>query len=363
MSTESTQVPALLTPITLRGLTLRNRIAMSPMCQYSCEDGMATDWHLVHLGSRAVGGAGMVMVEASAVTSEGRISFGDMGIYRDEHVAPLARIATFVKSQGAAVGIQLAHAGRKASCDLAWLGGKPLAASDPRSWPVVAPSALAFGEGSPVPQELDYAGIDRIVAGFEAATRRALDAGFDFVEIHAAHGYLLHEFLSPLANQRTDEYGGSLDNRMRLVLRVASAMRAIMPREMPLLARISATDWVAGGWDVEQSVELAKKLGQLGVDLIDVSSGAIVPGVKIPIGPGYQVPLAKQIRQQAMIKTSAVGIITTPEQAQTILDKGEADLVMLGRELLREPYWSHKAYKHFGLKGPWPEQYSYVVGH
>ena len=362
MSSAAPSSVSLLSPLTMRGLTIPNRIGMSPMCQYSAIDGLANDWHLVHLGSRASGGTGLVMVEATAVTAEGRISPGDMGIWSDEHVAPLARIATFVKSQGSVPGIQLAHAGRKASCDLAWLGGKPLHAPDPRSWQPLAPSAVAFSDDSPVPMALDEAGINSLVDAFIAATKRSLAAGFEFVEIHAAHGYLLHEFLSPLSNMRTDDYGGSLENRMRLLVRVASAVREVIPREMPLLTRISATDWVAGGWDIEQSIELAKSLGEVGVDMIDVSSGAIVPHVKIPVAPGYQVPLAGRIRREASIKTAAVGLITSPEQAQAILDAGDADLILIGRELLREPYWAHQAYEKLGGNSTWPTQYGYAIG-
>ena len=351
----------LLTPATFRGVTLRNRIVMSPMCQYSAVEGMANDWHLVHLGSRAAGGVSLVMVEATAVTRDGRISPGDMGIWSDEHIEPLARIARFVESQGAVPSIQLAHAGRKASCDVPWRGGAPLAPEEGGWRPVYGPSPLPFDEGSPVPTPLDKAGIDAIVGAFEAAARRAIKAGFKLLEIHSAHGYLLHEFLSPLSNQRTDEYGGSLENRMRLVLRVAEQLRRLMPDDMPLFTRISATDWVEGGWDVEQSVILARELKARGVDLIDVSSGALIPTARIPVAKGYQVPFARRIRDEAGIATGAVGLITEAGYANEIITGGDADLVFLARELLREPYWALKAQHELGEEPTWPTQYGYAV--
>jgi 2,4-dienoyl-CoA reductase-like NADH-dependent reductase (Old Yellow Enzyme family) len=331
------------------------------MCQYSSHEGMATDWHLVHLGSRAVGGVGLVMVEATAVTREGRITPSDMGIWDDRHVEPLARIARFVQSQGAVAGIQLAHAGRKASCDVPWNGGQSLKTPQQGGWTVLGPSAVPFREGDPVPEALDEAGIDGVVSAFETAAQRALAAGFQVIEIHSAHGYLLHEFLSPLSNHRTDRYGVSMENRMRLLLRVAHRIRAIMPEALPLFVRISATDWVDGGWDVEQSVVLAGFLRDIGVDLVDVSSGAIVPGVKIPVAPGYQVPFARRIRREAGIRTGAVGMITGPEQARAIISSGDADLVLLGRELLREPYWALKAQEQTGAQPLWPTPYGYAV--
>ena len=302
----------LLTPLKLRGVTFRNRIAVSPMCQYSAENGFANDWHLVHLGSRAAGGAGLVIVEATAVLPEGRITPKDVGLWSDDHIEPLARIARFVHSQGAVAGIQLAHAGRKASCDVPWNGGAALKVEE-GGWQVVGPSPIAFGLDSPTPVALTKDGIEAVIAAFEAAAHRALKAGFKLIEIHSAHGYLLHEFLSPLANERTDEYGGSLENRMRFVLQVAERLRAIMPEELPLFVRISATDWAPGGWDDTQSVELAKHLKGLGVDLIDVSSGGLVPNAKIPMQKGYQVPFARRIRDEAEIRTGAVGLITGPE--------------------------------------------------
>jgi 2,4-dienoyl-CoA reductase-like NADH-dependent reductase (Old Yellow Enzyme family) len=349
--------PILLTPLTLRGVTFRNRIVMSPMCQYSAEEGMGNDWHLVHLGSRAVGGAALTVVEATAVTRDGRISPADLGIWSDAHAEPLARVARFVQDQGAVAGIQLAHAGRKASTLPPWKGGGPILKPEEGSWTVVGPSPIPFAEGSPVPVPLDEAGIDEVVDAFEAAARRALAAGFRVIEIHAAHGYLLHQFLSPLSNPREDLYGGSLENRMRLTLRVVERVRGAMPEQLPLFARISATDWVEGGWDIEQSVELAKRLKAIGVDLIDASSGGTVPRVRIPAGPGYQVPFARRIRQEAGIRTGAVGMITEPLQAEEILRDGDADLIFLARELLRSPYWVQKAQRELGLPVAFPVQY------
>jgi 2,4-dienoyl-CoA reductase-like NADH-dependent reductase (Old Yellow Enzyme family) len=351
----------LLTPAQFRGVTLRNRIVMSPMCQYCAIEGMANDWHLVHLGSRAAGGVSLVMVEATAVTRDGRISPGDMGIWSDEHIDPLARIARFVESQGATPSIQLAHAGRKASCDVPWRGGATLAPEQGGWRPVFAPSAIAFDERSPAPTSLDANGIQAIVEAFAAAARRAIEAGFSILEIHSAHGYLLHEFLSPLSNKRTDEFGGGLENRMRLVLLVAERIRELMPRDMPLFTRISATDWVEGGWDVEQSVVLARELKARGVDLIDVSSGALIPTAHIPVAKGYQVPLARRIRNEAGIATGAVGLITEAAYANEIITGGDADLVFLGRELLREPYWAIKAQHELGQEPTWPTQYGYAV--
>ncbi len=354
---------ALYEPYSIRGVTLRNRVVMSPMCQYSSEDGLANDWHLVHLGARASGGVGLVIVEATAIGPEGRISPGDMGLWDDRHIEPLARVVRYVASQGAVSGIQLAHAGRKASCDLPWRGGKAILDPANGGWPVVGPSPIAFDESSPVPHELTEPEIDAVVDAFEAAARRALVAGFQVIEIHAAHGYLLHEFLSPLSNKRADAYGGSWENRTRLVRRVAERIRGVIPDSMPLFARISVTDWADGGWDVQQSVELSRSLKALGVDLIDCSSGALVPHVKIPVGPGYQVPFARKIRAEAGIAAGAVGLITDPKQAEAIIDDGDADLVLLGRELLREPYWVVKAMRDAGLDAPWPVPYGYVFKH
>jgi 2,4-dienoyl-CoA reductase-like NADH-dependent reductase (Old Yellow Enzyme family) len=351
----------LLSPLTIRGITLRNRIVMSPMCQYVAAEGLASDWHLVHLGSRAVGGVALVMVEATAVTRDGRITPGDMGIWGEQHIEPLARIARFVHSQGAVAGIQLTHAGRKASCEQPWKGGARLRTPEAGGWPVVGPSPVPFNEGDPAPVPLDEAGIEGIVAAFEAAAHRALAAGFQVIEIHAAHGYLLHEFLSPLSNRRTDRYGGSLENRMRLPLRVAERLRRRVPEDRPLFVRISATDWAEGGWDIEQSVVLARHLKDLGVDLIDVSSGALVPKARIPVGKGYQVPFARRIRNEACILTGAVGLITEPRQANDIVTGGDADLVFLARELLREPYWALQAQQELGVEPSWPTPYGYAV--
>jgi 2,4-dienoyl-CoA reductase-like NADH-dependent reductase (Old Yellow Enzyme family) len=351
----------LLSPLTIRGVSFRNRIAMSPMCEYSAQDGFANDWHLVHLGSRAVGGAALIMVEATAVTAEGRISPGDLGIWKDEHIEPLGHIARFVHSQGAVAGIQLAHAGRKASCDLAWKGGARLKSAEQGGWPVVGPSSVPFDEADPVPIPLDEAGIDGVIDAFEAGARRALKAGFKVLEIHAAHGYLLHEFLSPISNHRNDRYGGSLENRMRLLLQVAERLRGLMPEELPLFVRISATDWVEGGWNIEQSVELAKRLKGVGVDLIDVSSGGTVPYARIPVAKGYQVPFARRIREEVDIRTGAVGLITEPRHADEIITGGDANLVFIAREMLREPYWALKAQQALGEEPGWPIQYGYVL--
>lgn len=351
----------LLSPLTIRGVTLRNRIAMSPMCQYVAKEGLADDWHLVHIGSRAAGGVGLAIVEATAVARDGRITPGDLGIWSDDHVEPLRRIASFVHSQGAVAGIQLAHAGRKASCDLPWNGGAGLTTAHAGGWPVVGPSEIAFDDSSPVPRALDKAGIDGIIAAFEAATHRALAAGFRVIEIHGAHGYLLHEFLSPLSNRRTDDYGGSLENRMRLPLRVAAAVRGLVPAELPVFMRISATDWSEGGWDLEQSVVLATRLKDAGIDLIDVSSGGLVPKAKIAVSKGYQVPFARRIRSEAGMMTGAVGMITEAAHANEIVTGGDADLVLLARELLREPYWALKAQQELGAEPIWPISYGYAV--
>jgi 2,4-dienoyl-CoA reductase-like NADH-dependent reductase (Old Yellow Enzyme family) len=351
----------LLSPLTIRSVTFRNRIAMSPMCQYSAHDGFANDWHLVHLGSRAAGGVALVMVEATAVTADGRITPGDLGIWKDDHIESLSRIARFVHTQGAVAGIQLAHAGRKASCELPWKGGEGLLTPEEGGWPVVGPSAIPFAETSPVPRPLDEAEIDAIVTAFETGARRALTAGFKVIEIHAAHGYLLHEFLSPISNHRNDRYGGSLENRMRFLLQVAERVRGLMPEEMPLFVRISASDWTEGGWDLEQSVELAIRLKGLGVDLIDVSSGGTVPYARIPVAKGYQVPFARRIREGADIRTGAVGLITEPHFANEIVTGGDANLVFIAREMLREPYWASKAQQALGEEPAWPIQYGYAV--
>ena len=347
--------------MTIRGVTFRNRVAMSPMCMYSADDGFANDFHLVHLGSRAVGGVGLVVVEATAVTAQGRISPGDVGIWKEEHVDPLARIAKFLETQGAVPGIQLAHAGRKASCDVPWKGGASLKRPEDGGWQIVGPSPLPFAEGDPVPTPLNEEDIDDCIQAWEAAAHRALRAGFKVIEIHAAHGYLLHEFLSPLSNHRTDRYGGSLENRMRLLLRIAELLRSIIPAQLPLFVRISATDWAEGGWDIEQSVVLSKQLGELGVDLIDVSSGGTVHDARIPVAKGYQVPFAQRIREEAGIRTGAVGLISDPQFADDIITSGQANLVFLARELLREPYWAIKAQHALEEEPVWPIQYGYAI--
>ena len=346
----------LFTPFSLRSVTFPNRIGVSPMCQYSSEDGFANDWHLVHLGSRAQGGAGLVMMEASAVTAEGRISIADLGIWKDEHVPGLERIARFVHGQGARVGIQLAHAGRKASMSSPF-GGEHLLSAEEGGWQPVAPSAVAFGPGYATPRALENSEIAGVVRAFAEAARRALTAGFDFVEIHGAHGYLIHEFLSPLANKRTDEYGGSLQNRARFGLEVAEAVRAAWPENLPLLMRISATDWVEGGWTVDESVELARGLKERGVDLVDVSSGGMTPDAKIAVGPGFQAPFAARIRKEAGVATAAVGMITEPEQANALVAEGSADMVMLARQMLRDPYFAVHAAEALGETASWPKQY------
>lgn len=346
----------LFTALKIGDVSFRNRVFVSPMCQYSSHDGMPNDWHLVHLGCRAVGGAGMVMAEATAVTAEGRISPGDSGIWSDAHAGAFQRITRFIREQGAVPGIQLAHAGRKASTDLPWHGGKPLAA-EAGGWTALAPSAIPFADGYPPPQALSVTELDGVVAAFAAAAGRARDAGFQCIELHMAHGYLLHEFLSPLANERADDYGGALENRMRLPLRVATAVREVWPPNLPLLVRISATDWVEGGWDMDQSVELSRCLRAIGVDMIDCSSGGMVADASIPAGPGFQTPFAERIRHEADIATTAVGLITAPMQAEHILRTGQADAVFLARELLRDPYWPLHAAAALHSDIDWPVQY------
>jgi 2,4-dienoyl-CoA reductase-like NADH-dependent reductase (Old Yellow Enzyme family) len=351
----------LFTPITIRGVTFRNRIGMSPMCMYSAHDGYANDFHLVHLGSRAVGGVGLVVVEATSVTADGRITPKDVGLWTDAHSEPLGRIAQFLHAQGAVPGIQLAHAGRKASCAVPWEGGASLKTAAEGGWPVVGPSPLPFSNGDPVPMELDEDGIEHYIEAWAMGTRRALAAGFQVIEIHAAHGYLLHQFLSPLSNRRTDQYGGNLENRMRFLLRVVEKLRPIVPKHLPLFVRISATDWVHGGWDIEQSVLLCKRLRECGVDMIDVSSGGTVPDAKIPVARGYQVPFSQRIHEEADIRTGAVGMISDAQFADGIITSGQANIVFLGRELLREPYWAIKAQHALEEEPVWPTQYGYAV--
>ncbi|HTS17105.1 MAG TPA: NADPH dehydrogenase NamA [Verrucomicrobiae bacterium] len=353
-------MPHLFEPLKLRGLTLRNRIAVSPMCMYSSDDGFANDWHLVHLGSRACGGAALVIAEATAVEPEGRISPGDLGLWKDEHIEFLKRVTTFIKSQGAVPGIQLAHAGRKASTY------SPLVRSQKGyvpighgGWRPAAPSPIPFDETATMPEELTIDGIQRIVHMFVEATGRALKAGFEVVEIHSAHGYLLHEFLSPLSNHRHDAYGGSFENRTRLVCDVVSAVRNIWPEDKPLFLRISATDWKEpDGWTLAQAVELARMVKPLGIDLIDCSSGGLVPDAKVPVAPGYQVPFAERIRRESAIATGAVGLITSTAQADQIIHSGQADLVLLARQFLRDPYFPLHAAAELGLDIRWPEQYA-----
>ncbi|MEO7063841.1 MAG: NADH:flavin oxidoreductase/NADH oxidase [Dokdonella sp.] len=347
---------SLFKPLVIGSVTVRNRIVVSPMCEYSASDGVPTDWHLVHLGSRAVGGAGLVFTEATAVSPEGRISPADTGIWNAAQRDAWARIAAFISSQGAVAGMQLAHAGRKAGTAAPWDGGGPLTVVQ-GAWTPVAPSALAFDVGYAMPGALDAAGIAKVITDFRASALRAAEAGFEVIEIHAAHGYLLHEFLSPLCNQRTDAYGGSLENRARLLRETVAAVREVWTAPRPLFVRVSATDWVAGGWDIDECVELARRLKHDGVDVIDCSSGGAVPHAKVPVAPGYQVPFAARIRRDADIATCAVGMITDARQAEAILERGDADLVAMARELLRDPYFPRRAAAELGLGIEAPRQY------
>ena len=358
MDTHLTSTPHLFQPLTVRGVTLRNRIGVSPMCQYSAADGLANDWHFVHLGSRAVGGAGLVIVEATAVEAEGRITPGCLGLWDDKHIAPLAHAASFMKAHGAVAGIQIAHAGRKASAARPWEGGAHLSETE-GGWLTIAPSALAFGgDLSKVPQEMSEADIARVQNNFVAAARRALTAGFEWLELHAAHGYLFNEFLSPLANHRTDKYGGSFENRTRLLLDTTKAVRQVWPDRLPLAVRISAIDWKEDGWQIEDSIALAKLLQAEGVDLIDASSGGVVPDARITVVPGYQVPFAEKIKRGAGLLTATVGYITEPQQAEDIVRNGQADVVLLARKMLVDPYWPVHAAKALGYKLPPPNQYA-----
>jgi 2,4-dienoyl-CoA reductase-like NADH-dependent reductase (Old Yellow Enzyme family) len=344
-------------PYKIRDLTLRNRLIVSPMCQYSSEDGFASDWHLVHLGSRAVGGASVVFTEAAAVEPRGRISPQDLGIYKDEHVEMLSRITRFVKGQGAIPAMQIAHAGRKASTRRPWEQPAGVVKPEEGGWTPVGPTTAAFAPNFPVPEALDENGIVAILQEFVNAAKRALAAGFELIELHFAHGYLVHEFYSPISNTRTDKYGGSLHNRMRFALEIAEAVRTVWPERLPLFARISSSDWVEGGWDVTQSVELAKALHKHGVDVIDCSSGGNVVDAKIPLVPLYQVPFAEEIRREAKVPTAAVGLITTPEEAERILNHGQADLIVMAREYLRDPYFPMYAAAELDFDLPWPKQY------
>lgn len=348
---------SLFSALTLRGITLRNRAGVSPMCQYSSVDGFANDWHLVHLGQFAVGGAGVVLTEATAILPEGRISPQDLGLWKDEQIEMLQRIGCFVREHGAVWGSQLAHAGRKASTGRPWEGGGPVDPAHGGWHPIFAPSPIAFDDGYDTPDALDAAGIRRVIDGFRDAARRALAAEMQMIELHAAHGYLLHQFLSPLSNHRTDEYGGAFENRIRLVREVVAAVRGVWPERYPLAVRVSATDWRDGGWTPEETVELSRMLRSDGVDLIDCSSGGLVPHVRIPIGAGYQVRFAEQVRREAGIATAAVGLITEPTQADTIIRSGQADMVFLARELLRDPHWPLRAATVLRQDVAWPPQY------
>jgi 2,4-dienoyl-CoA reductase-like NADH-dependent reductase (Old Yellow Enzyme family) len=346
-------------PLTLRGVTIRNRIGVSPMCMYSSQDGLANDWHMVHLGARAAGGAGLVITEAAAVEARGRISPDDLGIWDDQHVEPLLRITKFIKEQGSVPGIQIAHAGRKASVKRPWEGGKPILPDGPdgRGWQVVGPGPEAFADGYQTPQALSLDEIRAVQADFTTAAQRALAAGFEWLEIHGAHGYLIHSFYSPLSNHRDDPYGGNFDNRTRFAVEIARSVRAVWPERLPLSMRLSCSDWVDGGWTLEDSVELARRLQVEGVDLIDCSSGGNSPRVQIPLEPGYQVPFASTIKNQTGISTAAVGLITNPQQADEIIRGGQADMVLLAREMLRNPYWPLQAALALKQPAPIPPQY------
>jgi 2,4-dienoyl-CoA reductase-like NADH-dependent reductase (Old Yellow Enzyme family) len=348
--------PNLFTPLQIREITFRNRIVVSPMCQYSSQDGFADDWHLVHLGSRAVGGAALVITEATAVSPEGRISPGDLGIWKDEHIPFLRRITDFIHQHGAVAGVQLAHAGHKASTQAPWEGGKFIPITE-GGWQNFSSSDVLMNDGKSLAKALTIEGIQQVIEDFKAAAHRALEAGFKVIELHAAHGYLIHEFLSPLINKRTDEYGGSFENRIRLLLRLVDDVRAILPDTLPLFVRISATDWEPEGWKIEDSVRLAAILKDKGVDLIDCSSGGLTSPANIKIGLGYQVPFAESIRSETGISTGAVGLIVSPEQANEIITSGKADMVLLARELLRDPYFPLRAATELGYETEWPVQY------
>ena len=348
----------LYSPLKIREMTFKNRIFVSPMCQYSAIDGIPQPWHMVHLGSRAVGGAGLVMAEATGVSPEARISPGDTGLWNREQVNAWKPITEFIKSHGAVPAVQLAHAGRKASTAEPWFEGGRYLKPNERGWETLGPSAIAFDENHAPPRAMTTEDIAKVVDQFGASTRLALEAGFECIEIHMAHGYLMHEFLSPLSNRREDDYGGSLENRMRFALEVAAEVRSLWPARLPVFARISATDWVDGGWDIEQSIALCRELKRIGIDLVDASSGGNVPKAKIPVAPGYQVPLAQRIREESGIMTGAVGLITKPEHAEEILANGRADVVFLARELLRDPYWPLHSAKALRAEIEWPKQYS-----
>jgi len=350
-------MPHLFSPIKIKNIELKNRIVVSPMCEYSSEDGFANDWHLVHLGSRAVGGAALVITEAIAVSPEARISHGDLGIYKDEHIAKLKQITDFIHAHGAFAGTQLAHAGRKASHELPWLGGAQIPSDQKNGWKAFAPSALPFAENEEPPLALDKAGIEKVKADFKAAAGRALAAGFDVIELHGAHGYLINEFLSPLSNHRTDEYGGSFENRIRLLLEIIESVLEVWPAENPLFIRISSTDWTEGGWTADDSVALAKILMDKGIDLVDCSSGGNIGTAKIPLKPGYQVEFAEKVKKESGVLTGAVGLITEAKQADAIIQDGQADLVFMARELLRDPYFPLRAAHELGHEVKWTDQY------
>lgn len=350
-------MPHLFSPFKIKSVELKNRIVTSPMCEYSAEDGFANDWHLVHLGTRAVGGAGLVITEAAAVSPEGRITHGDLGIWKDEHIGKLKQITDFITAQDCVAGIQLGHAGRKGSSEQPWIGGKQLASTHEHGWTTLAPTAQPFNEGTESPVELDLAGINKVITDFREAAVRAHKAGFKVIELHAAHGYLINEFMSPLSNHRTDEYGGSFENRIRLLVEITDAVMQVWPVDLPLFVRISVDEWTAGGWDTDDSVRLVKILKEKGVDLIDCSSGGNSSAQKIDVKPGYQVPFSIKVRAEAEIPTGAVGLITESCQANLIIEKGEADLVFLARELLRDPYFPLRAAHELNQTVKWPVQY------
>ncbi|MDB5137338.1 MAG: namA [Mucilaginibacter sp.] len=347
----------LFSPLKIKSIEFKNRIVVSPMCEYSSEDGFANDWHLVHLGSRAVGGAALIITEATAVSAEGRISPGDLGIWKDEHIDKLKQITDFIHSHGSIAGIQLAHAGRKASHQVPWKGGAQIPSDNENGWKSLAQGAIPFTESEEAPVEMDKQGIEKVKADFKAAASRALKAGFKVIELHAAHGYLLHEFYSPLSNRRTDEYGGSFENRIQLLLEVTASVKEVWPDEYPLFVRISSSDWTEGGWTADDSVALSKILKEKGVDLVDCSSGGNVANAKIPLKPGYQVEFAELIRKETGILTGAVGLITTPSQADQIIQSGQADVVLLAREMLRDPHFPLRAAHELGHEVKWPSQY------
>ena len=347
----------LFSPLKIKNIEFKNRIVVSPMCEYSSEDGFANDWHLVHLGSRAIGGAALIITEATAVSPEGRISYGDLGIWKDEHIEKLKQITDFIYEHGSIAGIQLAHAGRKASHEVPWKGGKQIPASDKNGWKPLAPSAIPFTESEEAPVELDKQGVEKVKADFKAAATRALKAGFKVIELHGAHGYLINEFLSPLSNHRTDEYGGSFENRIRLLLEIIESVKQVWPDDYLLFVRISSTDWAEGGWTVDDSVALAKILKDKGIDLVDCSSAGNVVSAKIPLKPGYQVEFAEKIRKESGILTGAVGLITEAKQADEIIQNGQADIVLLARELLRDPHFPLRAAHELGQDIKWPSQY------